>query len=144
MLPKWSPRHSFEYPIDLRTMQQRGHTRVTNHTGKNNDKNRTREKKKQVGGVGNRWGRMSYFVYSRKPCSVSTRGSERPERITLRGSPRSGAVYCGGVSAQHQQSRLRSLLRANGDATDIKETATIDAGVSPSLRDVHIFPETGR
>jgi hypothetical protein len=36
-----------------------------------------------------------YFVYSRKPSSVSTRGSESPERITLSGSPRRGAVNCG-------------------------------------------------
>lgn len=40
-------------------------------------------------------------MYSRKPSSVSTRGSDSPERITLRGSPRSGAVYCG-VSSVHQ------------------------------------------
>jgi hypothetical protein len=51
-------------------------------------------------------------VYSRKPSSVSTRGSDSPERITLRGSPRSGAVYCG-VSSVHQH-QVRALQWADG------------------------------
>jgi hypothetical protein len=78
-------------------------------------------------------------VYSRKPSSVSTRASESPERITLRGSPRSGAVYCG-VSVLRQPSCLRVLLRADRHATNIKETAAVDAWVSPPARDVDVFP----
>jgi hypothetical protein len=74
-------------------------------------------------------------VYSRKPSSVSTRGSDSPERITLRGSPRSGAVYCG-VSSVHQH----QVWVADGHATNIKETAAIDTGVSPPFRYVYVFP----
>ena len=79
-------------------------------------------------------------MYSRKPSSVSTRGSDRPEMITLRGSPRRGAVYCG-VSALCQPSCLRrELLRADRHTTDIKETAAVDARIRPSARDVDVFP----
>jgi len=76
-------------------------------------------------------------VYSRKPSSVSTRGSDSPERTTLRGSPRRGAVYCG-ASALRQPSCLRRV--ADRHTTDIKETAAVDARVSPPARDVDVFP----
>jgi hypothetical protein len=38
---------------------------------------------------GETWEEAVYFVYSWKPSSVRTRGSDHPERIMLSGSPRS-------------------------------------------------------
>lgn len=77
---------------------------------------------------------MFYFVYSRKPSSVSTRGSDSPERITLRGSPRSGAVYCADYQVNHNDDK---------HATNVKESAAIDAWVSPPFRNVHVFQGIG-
>jgi hypothetical protein len=70
-LPRCSPKHLFEYPIDLQTAKQRTTSR----------KKRRRQ--------GETWEEAVYLVYSWKPSSVRTRGSDRPERITLSGSPRS-------------------------------------------------------
>lgn len=96
-------------------------------------------------------GGRSYFVYSRKPSSVSTRGSDSPERITLRGSPRSGAVYCG-VSSVHQHQvrvhhygptgmRLTSrrrppLIRGSAHPSDMSTSFQVPGGVAgPSFPD---------
>ena len=106
-------------------------------------------KRSRMGGVGRskitkkatwRASCVFYFVYSRKPSSVSTRGSDSPERIILRGSPRSGAVncvVCGGLSS-------RGLCYTDDEhETNVKKTAAIDAWVSPPPRNVYIFQGIG-
>ena len=116
--------------LDIRSSTQstcvsnKGYAQTTDHMEKC-DENRIREG--DVRGEG-----KSYFVYSRKPSSVSTRGSDSPERTTLRGSPRSGAVYCGESSLHQHHVRERFNTPTGMRPTSRRRPPLIRGSAHPS------------